>query len=304
MISRALLIVNPAARRGTRSRQAVERVFREAGVALEVLLTERPGHATELVRQAGIAHDAVFVLGGDGTVMETVSALAYSNRPVGVLPGGTGNLIAGVLGIPSRIPRAVRALLAGTFQPWDLARFESANRDGGAGKRGYFAFAAGLGIDVSMITATSSIWKRRLGVAAYVFNAALAALRRDELDLTATVDGTELQFPAALAMVVNSGSLFGGSFLIGPGISANDGTLDLCVFSPKSAMDVFRIAWRVWRKDFRPPPHPRMRYLKGRRIRLVSEPPREVQADGTIIGWSPIDIDIAPLAATFLLPRR
>jgi diacylglycerol kinase family enzyme len=77
--------------------------------------------------------------------------------------------------------------------------------------------------------------------------------------------------------------------------------LDLCVFSPNSVADVVSIIGRAWRKDFRP--HPRMRFFKARRILLDSQPPRAVQADGDVIGVTPIEIDVAPGAATFLLPR-
>lgn len=57
-------------------------------------MTERPGHAAELADQRGREYDAVFTLGGDGTVMEVIGTLAESTIPIGVLPGGTGNLIA------------------------------------------------------------------------------------------------------------------------------------------------------------------------------------------------------------------
>jgi len=285
-------VVNPASRRGDRIRVAAERAFRQAGVTCDVAVTERPGHAAEIVRQAATAHDAVFVLGGDGTVMEAVTALAGTQQPIGVLPGGTGNLIAGALSIPTRIPRAVRALLAGAHQRVDLARFST-----GA----YFAFAAGVGIDASMIATTPRISKRRWGVLAYVLTAWRAALRREEFELIATVDGRQLRTRASLAMVANSGSLFGGLFRIGPDISAHDGSLDLCVFSPSSAIDLFVIVWRVFRKDFRP--HARMCFFKAKRIRIDSNPRRSVQADGELVGTTPVEIEVAPLAATFLVPQ-
>jgi diacylglycerol kinase family enzyme len=258
------------------------------------MITERAGHASEIVRQAGLDHDAVFVLGGDGTVMEVVSVLAGTDRPVGVLPGGTGNLLAGALGIPASVPRSVQALLAGDVQRIDLARFSTGE---------YFAVAAGLGIDAAMVAATeATAWKRRFGLAAYVWTAARAALQRDEFDLRAEVDGSLVSVRATLAMVANSGTLFRGLMLLGPDISTHDGTLDLCVFSPSSALDVFGIIWRVMRKDFRP--HPGMRFWKGKRIRLVSVPPRAVQADGELVGVTPVEIDVAPGAASLLIPRR
>ena len=292
-IERVLLIVNPASRRGSRHRQSVERAFRGTSVVVDVLATERPGHATELVRQAGTAHDAVFVLGGDGTVMDTVTALAGTGRPVGVLPGGTGNLVAGMLGVPKNPARAVHALLSGEWVMMDLARVTGGGR--------YFAFAAGIGIDAAMVTETSSIWKRRLGVLAYVWSASRAVLRRREFGFVADLDGRLFDARASLVMVVNSGSLFRGTFHIGPEISSNDGMLDLCVFSPNNLADVVSIVRRAWRKDFRP--HRRMHFMKARRIRLDSQPPRVVQADGDEIGVTPIEIQVVPGAATFLVPR-
>ncbi len=286
-------MVNPASRRGARLLHTAEGAFRTAGVAYHVLTTGKPGHALESVRDAASGWDAVFVLGGDGTVMEVVGALAGTGIPVGVLPGGTGNLIAGSLGVPSRVDRAVRALLAGECRRVDLGRFESGV---------YFAFAAGLGIDATMIASTGAGHKRRWGVLAYFLSAGTAALRRPEFNLTAVVDGTEVRVPAILAMVANAGSLFGGRLLLGPGISAHDGMLDLCVLSPRTTRDVLGIAWRVVRKDFRP--HPCMRFLKGKRFCLASEPPQAVQADGELVAVTPVVIEVAPLAATFLVPRR
>ena len=79
--------------------------------------------------------EVVCVLGGDGTVMEVVSALAYSGIPIGVLPGGTGNLVAGVLGVPLGVRRAVPALLAGVKTALDLGQLPDGR---------FFTFAAGM----------------------------------------------------------------------------------------------------------------------------------------------------------------
>ena len=293
MIGRALLVVNPASRKGARHQASVEREFRSAGVTVDVAVTQGPGHATEIVRSADAAYDAIFVLGGDGTAMEAVSGCVGTQRPVGVLPAGTGNLLAGSLGIPRGARRATKALVRGGIQRVDLARFADGR---------YFAFAAGLGIDVAMLRDTTPAWKRRLGIFAYVVSAGRAALRRDEFELAAVVDGSKVGLRASLVMVANWGSLFGGRFQIGPDIRADDGMLDLCVFSPTSAMDVLNIVWRVWRRNFRP--HPHMRFVKGKRISLVSTPSSVVEADGELLGQTPVEIEVVPLAATFLVPRH
>jgi diacylglycerol kinase family enzyme len=115
-----LLLTNPAARRAAALLPAVRRAFRDAGVHCEVMPTRRPGHAAELAAEHSGGRRAVFVLGGDGTVMEVVGALARSGTPVGILPGGTGNLVARSLGIPLDVRRAVGALLPGRARSKDL----------------------------------------------------------------------------------------------------------------------------------------------------------------------------------------
>jgi translocation and assembly module TamB len=93
LIQRILLVVNPRSRRGLRHRAAVLRAFSEANVDVSEVVTSHPGHARDVLDARTESWDAVFVLGGDGTVMEVAGALAYSGIPIGVLPGGTGNLV-------------------------------------------------------------------------------------------------------------------------------------------------------------------------------------------------------------------
>ena len=89
-------------------------------------------------------YDAVFTLGGDGTAMEVAGALALSGIPIGVLAGGTGNLLGRALGIPRSVKRAVPMLLAGEVRRIDL----------GIVRGRHFAVAAGVGIDAAMVEET------------------------------------------------------------------------------------------------------------------------------------------------------
>lgn len=287
-----LLIVNPASRRGTRMRARALDAFRRAGAACDVAVTERPGHAASIAAERAREYEAVFTLGGDGTVMEVVGALAHSALPVGVLAGGTGNLIARTLGIPLDPRRAVPLLLAGDAASIDLGSI--------GGHR--FAFAAGIGIDATMVARTPAALKRRLGVAAYFLTATRAALRQDRFVVRATVDGVLHERDATAVMLANFGTVFNRLITLGPGIREDDGLLDLCIFSPRSLRDSLRIVWRLLRKDFRS--DPRMLYASGRRIRIETTPARPVQADGDLVGSTPFDAVVEPLAARLLVPAR
>ncbi len=279
-------------RRGLRRRKAALHAFAAAGVEVREVITSHPGHARDVLNARAEPWDAVFVLGGDGTVMEVVGTMAYSGTPIGVLPGGTGNLVAGVLGVPLSIRRAVRALLAGDQCTFDLGQLPDGR---------YFTFAAGVGVDVAMVQRTTHGRKRALGMFSYAITAARAAFRRDLVHVTVDVDGVVVSGRAVLAMIANAGSLLGGRFSVGPNVRPDDGELDLCLFVPERTIDVFSLMWRLLRKDFRP--HPRMKFVRGRTFLVTSDPPVAVQADGDIVGRTPIEIRVAPKAGVFLKPR-
>jgi YegS/Rv2252/BmrU family lipid kinase len=297
LIQRALVIANPAARRGRALAVVARRELERAGVTCDVVLTEQPGHGAEVAVARHHEYDAVFVLGGDGTVMEVAGALAGSGRPLGVLAGGTGNLVARALGIPLRIRDAVPALVHGEQLVMDMGRLDSGRR---------FAIAAGVGIDAAMVRDTPSWLKRRLGVLAYTIIGTWAAFRavlfRDFFHAKLTVDGRVFERRAAAVMVANFGAVLGNRITLGPEIRADDGLLDGCMFSPESLRDAVRIAWRMLRKDFRSDPC--MVYCRGRTLRLETDPPLQVQADGELLSPTPVTIVVDPRAARLLVPRR
>ena len=293
LIERALLIVNPASRGGARLQAAAVDAIRGAGIACEPMLTERVGHGGALAREHGAGYDAVFTLGGDGTAVEVIDALAGTGTPVGVLPGGPGNLIARTLGIPVQLRDAVEALVRGDRAKIDLGQIEGGRK---------FAFSAGIGIDARMIEGAPSRLKRRIGVFAYVLSAGKAVIRREDFTVRATVDGVVHERRASAVMVVNFGAVLNDLIRLGPDIRADDGVLDLCIFSPETFSDSVRVMWRLLRKDFRSDAC--VLYVPGRRFRIETVPPRPAQADGELIGLTPLDITVAPLAALMLIPRR
>lgn len=287
-----LLVMNPAAREAARLYEGAMAAFRSAGADCDAFVTEQPGHAASTILAASDGYDAVFTLGGDGTAMEVVGALAGSGLPVGVLAGGTGNLIARSLGVPRHVRFAVPALLAGTVARVDLGRLSTGRR---------FAFATGVGIDAAMIERTPGWLKRRIGVWAYALAAVRAILRGDRFHVRATVDGGVHERVASAVMIANFGAVLDDLITLGPEIRQDDGRLDLCVFSPHTLRDALRVVWRLAHKDFRPDPC--MLFVSGTSFRVETTPPRAAQADGELIGDTPFEAWVEPHAATLLLPR-
>ena len=293
---RVLLIANPASRWGARLERSAARAFLSAGVHCDVARTERVGHAGEIAAARGRDYDMVFTLGGDGTAMEVAGALAWSGIPIGVLAGGTGNLLGRALGIPRAVAKAVPALLAGLVRPIDLGVVH--------GRR--FAVAAGVGIDAAMVQETPRWMKRRLGVLAYTLVAAKAAVRAVVLRrfflVRLEIEGEVIERRAAAVMFANFGAILEDRLSFGPDIAVDDGLLDCCIFSPTHLGDALRIMWRVTRRDFRPDRS--ILYRKGTRFRLTTDPVLVIQADGELLGPTPAEITVEPLAAHLLVPRR
>jgi YegS/Rv2252/BmrU family lipid kinase len=294
--TRVLLIANPASRRGARLEGVARAAFQREGVECDLVRTARAGHARELAAERGHDYDMVFTLGGDGTAMEAAGALAGSGVPIGVLAGGTGNLLGRALGIPLNVQRAVPALLHGDVRRIDLGVV--------LGHR--FAVAAGVGIDAAMVEETPTWMKRRLGVLAYTLIAAKAALRgvlrRQFFVVRVEVAGEVIEREAAAVLFANFGAILENRIAFGPDIAVDDGLIDCCVFSPRHLWDALRIMWRVTRQDFRPDRS--ILYRKGTKFRISTEPVLTLQADGELLGPTPAEVTVEPLAARLLVPRR
>ncbi|HEY4734637.1 MAG TPA: diacylglycerol kinase family protein [Gemmatimonadaceae bacterium] len=292
-IERVLLIVNPASRRADRLRQRAVKAFSKAGVGCEVMNTEAPGHATTLARTHANNYDAVFTLGGDGTLMEVLGALAHDGPPVGVLAGGTGNVVARTLGVPLNPARAIPVLLAGDEATMDLGRL-------GDGRR--FAIGVGVGLDATMISEAPARLKKRFGFMAYVIGGYKAVLRNERFTVRLTVDGVVYERPASAVLVANLGAVLNDLVAFGAGIVHDDGLLNACVFAPSNLVDSLRILWRMIRKDFGPDPC--LFYKSGREFVIETSPSMRAQADGELLTQTPVTVSVDPLAARMLVPKK
>jgi diacylglycerol kinase family enzyme len=235
----------------------------------------------------------VFTLGGDGTVMEVLGALAHQGPPVGVLAGGTANVVARTLGIPLNPSRAIPLLLDGDVARMDLGRL-------GDGRR--FAIGVGVGLDATMISEAPARLKKRFGFMAYVIGGYKAVLRNQKFELRLTVDGEVYTRPASAILVANFGAVLNDLVAFGDGIVHDDGLLNACVFSPANLWDALRILWRMLRKDFRADPC--LFYKSGREFRIETSPAMPAQADGELLPGTPLSVSVDPLAGCLLIPKK
>lgn len=180
---RALLIVNPYA-----SQVTTERVERLCAVmpcdVVEVRLTERRGHATELARE-GVADgvDALYVFSGDGGFNEVLNGVD-GRVPVGFIPGGGTSVLPRALGLPRDPMRAAERIALGRTRRISLGRVN--------GRR--FGFSAGLGFDAELVRRVDALGRkpdgRRPGDVAFALTTARALLaRRGRFDPALEIEG-------------------------------------------------------------------------------------------------------------------
>jgi YegS/Rv2252/BmrU family lipid kinase len=276
----------------------IMRTMRGAGWEAEVLATDGPGDARRLA-EYGVAEgvDVVVVYGGDGTTMQAAAALVGTDVPLGVIPGGTGNLLAGNLRIPASPARAARALVSARPKRFDLGRME---RPGGDQ---YFAVACGAGYDARVMAGTLAEHKRRWGMAAYV-----ATTLRLMPDLRSTVhkitiDGVEYEADASMVLVANCGEVIPPFVKLAPGISPDDGLLDVVVVKANSFPQSVRAVWHMLRVA------PSMlgegacvAHARGREVRVETDPVQPVQLDGEPGGSTPFTATVVPRAIQILVP--
>lgn len=232
------------------------------------------GQARKAVEQ-GV--DVVMACGGDGTVRSVAEALAGTGVAMGLLPAGTGNLLARTLGTPLEMAAAARVALTGDDRAIDIGRVRV---DGDADER-VFLVMAGTGFDAEVMGNTPEALKARVGPMAYVVSG-LRAMRGRRTRVTIRLDGgEELRRRTRTVLVGNSGTLLGGLVLM-PEAEVDDGVLDIVNLAPKGIPGWVAVAARVISRRRRG--HPRVEHWTAREVVVRAEDPQPSQIDGDPIG--------------------
>jgi YegS/Rv2252/BmrU family lipid kinase len=296
-MNKITLIANPAAARASeRSSRAIAGVLSEGGCDLTVLPTSGPGDAVELCREAASAGaDVVAVFGGDGTVMEALEGLAGSAVPLGVIPGGTANLLAGNLRIPSNPAKAARVIRDGQPRTIDIGRLETAE------VTRHFAVGAGAGYDAELMSGTSGAAKRRWGMAAYVSYVMRTAPRIRPVRFRVTVDGSGSELDAASILVANCREIMPGILSLGHEVALDDGHFDTFILKAHGLLESAVLVMQLMRHEVKETDQ--VRRLRGRQVHVDCETPQPVECDGDVVGTTPFTATIIPGGRTVMVPR-
>jgi diacylglycerol kinase (ATP) len=299
-MTRALLITNPfAARADARAVTAILKILGRGGWNVDLRTITGPGDARRIAEESlGAGFDVLVSHGGDGTAMQVAAGIAGSGIALGVVPGGTGNVLAGNLRLPRTTTGAARALLGARAHPIDLGIVQ---RSDGAH---YFAVGAGTGFDAQLMAGTDRRQKRRWKLGAYIARAALTLPSVRSAAHRVTVDGTTHEIRAAMLLVLNCGQLPPGFLKLRADLSPDDGWLDVMALdadgalqSASAVVELF-LGWGTRNGKGR-----RIWWARGRSVRVeVSDgPQRPVQLDGEVTGDTPFEARLLPGALSVLV---
>jgi YegS/Rv2252/BmrU family lipid kinase len=292
-LKRAFLIANPVAGRG-RAKHALgwlEPELCACGFELTTLLTEYPGHATELVRR--LPPDAVVLsLGGDGTLNEVARACLCSERTVGVLPAGSGDDFAYALGIARHsLQEAIQVIAAGHVRQADAGKVNGTP----------FLNSLGIGFDAEVAHAVANSPSVFRGQAAYLYGVVQTLSRLENAEVEVTVDGRPFFRGPALLVTTQNGPSTGGGFLFAPEASVFDGTFDVLVAGNFGRMGALGILPKVMKG--RHLGHPKIRLTRGKRVHLRWAKPRPGHMEGQLLAAAQeFDIELLPEALRVFAP--
>jgi diacylglycerol kinase (ATP) len=245
------------------------------------------------------------VYGGDGTVTEVASGLIGSGVPLGILPGGTSNVIAMSLGIPRDLEQAC-ALIAHPDTPSRELFLGQINQ-------GYFAQIIGIGMEAAMIEGATREAKDRWGWLAYGLAALQALTNPATAHYHLELDDTSVDIEGVTCLILQVDNI-GIPTLAATPPGPRHGLLDVVVIRKVDWSALIAIAATLTGTDinllnilaanllgnnpnFTPLPH-----WQARQVRVTADPPQPVQADGELLGSTPIQAHMLPQPVHVLVP--
>ncbi len=256
----------------------VSRAARNAGWGDPLWFETTVDDAGSAMARAAVAAgaDVVAAAGGDGTVRVVCGEMAGSGVPVGVIPAGTGNLLARNLGIPLVPELAVETVLRGRDRAVDIVRVEGDDLPATQ-----FVVMAGLGLDAAIMGGAPDALKKRLGWPAYLVVAA-KYLRYPAVRVEISVDDAEpVRRRARTVVIGNVGYLQAGIPLL-PDARIDDGLLDVVVIAPRQVLGWFALTWRVLTRH--PRTDERLDRFTGRSVVVRADHASPRQLDGDTVG--------------------
>ena len=297
---KTVFLVNPAAENGAAGRRWPELAHEAASLGLQgdTRFSERPGHLTELAREAAADADLLVAVGGDGTVNEVVNGIAGLDVELALIPRGTGGDFVRTFGIPRKLDRAVEVALRGRTRAIDLGRGRYRSW-AGEDEESYFANIASAGMSGAIAKRTNETSKALGGKVSYAWATVAVFSRWRSDEVRVRVDGTE-QAGRMHDVIVANGRYLGGGMKMVPEAEPDDGLLDVLLIGDLTKRDLLLTMPKTYRGKHLP--HPKATLLRGTTVEIEAPEPLPVELDGEQPGTTPVRFEIVPRALRLRVP--
>jgi diacylglycerol kinase (ATP) len=290
--ARFVVVANPATRGQADKLIEIVKQAAPPGAKLDVHLTEQNLSLRDVLDLDGEKITAVIAIGGDGTVRSVATAIGDRQIPIGIIPGGSTNIVAQEHGIPAD-PVKAAALIFGPHS--------KVNMDAGVCGERRFLHMAGAGFDSQFFAATDQELKRRVGWRAYL-RPAFKNLSIAPADFSIQADDTCIEVRSQMVLIANGTSILKPFFPVYSDIRSDDGWFDVLIFTPKGRAAVVRTALSFATRRLHRSPY--VTRIRAKHVEVHSDPPIPLQLDGDIRGETPATFDIIPNALTLIVPNR
>lgn len=268
-----------------------------------LLQTERPGHATDLVRQAlKDAHTRIVSLGGDGTAYEVVNgffendALINPNASMAILPIGTACDLRKTLRLP-KPNESIDYLVDPNPVPMDVGKVISTDSVGAPMTR-YFLTAVHIGLGGLVAVHVNRRSKRLGGFATFLLGILSALVEYTCEEMEVTIGGEAISKPM-LEVIAANGEYDGGGMTVAPKCKLNNGQLEIFTIGEMSVLDSIRNLPHIYKGT--QDTHPNCDYFRSPRVEIRSNKEVWVSPDGEIAGQLNATVSIVPKALNMVM---
>ena len=289
-VANAIAILNPEAGHGKGRKLATElaKIFRDAGMKIEVLVTPAPAEAARLAAEAADdGYATVIAAGGDGTANEVANGLVGTTTALALYPLGTGNDLARGLGYPRKLRDVPGFLATARRRVIDVGELNGR----------VFVNAAGVGIDGVVAEGVKGS-SRYVGSTLGYFAGSLGAIALYRaMPMRITIDG-ETRSGRHLIVVASNGRYFGGGMQPAPKSALDDGWLDLTVAGDLGRIATLGALARLYRGTHHN--GTTIQAIRARTVEIALERRAAIEIDGEVIHASEVSIRIRPGALAVL----
>lgn len=277
--------------------QTIQNHFKNLGISLDIIDLPLDAEKIDKIVDKNIEKGAdIFIAaGGDGTISLVGNALIGKDHRLGILPLGTGNLLARELNIPLNIQKALRVITSEKSEVISVDTFELRNR--------FYVLNLSVGLTSEVMERTRSAEKQRMGIFAYLHHFIEQVLGLKLRKFAIEVDEKKKSYMASEILVTN-GRLMGiEPFEWAEDVCVNDGKLDLFIIRAANIFDIIQFLVSVFTDQ-----RNQSSVIKDLRFqhycRIETKKPIQVQADGDPIGQTPVEIQVVPRALNVIIPEK